>query len=217
MHDRARVGFAVTHVAQEQFLQCTPMPSFEGLHTCCSREFTLWIVGSIGRWVMLAVMVWTFALAEVYLIVMGMDSPEEGSTGLRVVSMVLIVVLSVILWIAMTLLLQNLFQETLNRVAGSLHLMSLHEKLNSSLHRVLQFITEHLLGIHQATGLEDSQGWHGRFEFFEQTMQRLLETTELNLSRNIHVSEERVKTHDSKVGEDVKAHAEDLLLSRKDK
>lgn len=212
--NRARVGFAVTHVSQERFLQGTERPMFIGIHSLCDHEYVLWLAGFVGQCVMLVCMLWTFFITEAYMISVVIDTPHQASIGLGIVSLILAVCISVLLLVAMTLILQNLFQETLDRAAGCFRLTGVNHWLHSFLHWLLQIITEKLLGIHLDSRSEE-RGWHGKFELLESTISTLIMATEKRIMQKVHASEERVKLYDSKVADEVKAHTEQILHGRK--
>lgn len=207
------MGFAVTHVSQEHFLQGTERPMFIGIHSLCDHEYVLWLSGYVGQCVMLVCMLWTFFLTEAYMIAMVINTPNQASTGLGVVSLILAVCISALLLVAMTLILQNLFQQTLERAAGCFRLTGVNHWLHSFLHWVLQIVTENLLGIHHDSRSEE-RGWHGRFEFLESTMRTLISAMEKRIIQNVHASEQRVKMYDSKIADEVKAHTEQMLHGR---
>ena len=212
--DSARVGFAVTHVSQEQFLQGTERPMFIGIHSLCDHEYLLWLAGFVGQCVMLVCMLWTFFLTEAYMIAMVVNTPNQASTGLGVVSLILAVCISTLLIVAMTLILQNLFQQTLDRAAGCFHLTGVSHWLHSFLHWLLQVVTENLLGIHHDSRSEE-RGWHGKFEFLESTISTLISAIEKRIVQKVHASEERMKMYDSKVADEIKAHTEQMLHGRR--
>jgi uncharacterized membrane protein len=207
----ARVGFAVTHVSQEQFLQGTERPMFIGIHSLCDHDYVLWLAGFVGQCVMIVCMLWTFFIAEAYTVAMAIGAPT--STGRGVLSLILAVCVSILLLVAMTLILQNLFQERLDRAAGCLGLSGVNRWLHSFLHWILQIITDKLLGIHHYSRSEE-RGWHGKFEFLESTLRTIISTTEKRLIQNVQASEHRVKIHASKVADEVRPQNKQSLIPR---
>jgi hypothetical protein len=195
LYGRARVDFAVSHLALEEALSVTSN-RFEGFGGHIFHIFSLSLLISL-------LLTAIFTLTYLCRLVMG--DVLVFSLGSRIVG----VVCAILLIIALCIFLQQMLGENFGNTIGTLPIIAPVWKLFSACCRgIVKFVAETVLGVNLMSNMTGDHSKDvmrdGKVLFLVKSLKSAVESSERNITSAVKAVEKHLKYHESRLADELK-------------
>jgi hypothetical protein len=215
---RARVTFVAQNQALESFLRPGTDQTID-VRTM-NRSGRFWhYAGRIGRWLVLLSLIATAMDTEIYLVVRAINLVrEKDSFAVIVVVGILCILLTGALWVVVGFSVENLI-----RHFAPAPVVRCFDSVDGCTAFYVRLIGSRLFGLQDdvrvpatlnGDGVETSEEWTGRLMYMEKAMQKIVASSQDQITNEIHALEKRMQKQYMKADEAASIDSQNTRFSR---